>query len=390
MRVRLFQKRKDGPFYRVVWLPGDGMNQRALGTKDKDEALGLGKMLLSELLKGETSRAHVKRLTLGRLCQLFFSECVEFLDNKERTKSDAAARAKVLLAYFGDDFPVAELTVDDQRLYEQKRLAGGIETKPGEKTRKSRARTPEADMVLLHSMLRWATTKRLPGGRYLLDRNPLLNVRRLREKNKKQERATWERYEATMAAMERAQALAVEAKDEVGRMRCIRMRFALFLAESTGRRLGSIRQLRWEDFRHAKGKLYWSAEADKKGYNWEIPMPGDFMETVKSYQRELGAIAGPVFAAPNAKDGIMDRHLFDKWLMVAERAAMLPKLDGALWHAYRRKWASERKALNVKDVAAAGGWKDINTLLEVYQQSDEASVLAVMSETKKLHERGVA
>ena len=72
----------------------------------------------------------------------------------------------------------------------------------------------------------------MPGGRYLLDRNPLLNVRRLREKNKKQERATWERYQATMAAMEKAQALAVEAKDDVGRMRWIRMRFALFLAEA--------------------------------------------------------------------------------------------------------------------------------------------------------------
>lgn len=70
--------------------------------------------------------------------------------------------------------------------------------------------------------------------------------------------------------------------------------------------------------------------------------------------------------------------------------AELPKLDGSLWHAYRRKWAIERKHLPLKDVAAAGGWKDVNTLLEVYQQSDEESVLAVMSETRKLRERGVA
>jgi hypothetical protein len=43
----------------------------------------------------------------------------------------------------------------------------------------------------------------------------------------------------------------------------------------------------------------------------------------------------------------------------------------------------------VKDVAA-GGWKDVSTLLEVYQQSDEQSVLAVTSVTLKLRERGVA
>lgn len=97
-----------------------------------------------------------------------------------------------------------------------------------------------------------------------------------------------------------------------------------------------------------------------------------------------------MFAAPNAQDGIMDRHLFDKRLTVAEQKAELPKLDGSLWHAYRRKWAIERKHLPLKDVAAAGGWRDVNTLLEIYQQADEESVLAVMSETRKLHERGVA
>jgi hypothetical protein len=64
---------------------------------------------------------------------------------------------------------------------------------------------------------------------------------------------------------------------------------------------------------------------------------------------------------------MMDRHLFDKWLTVAETTAKLRKLDGAVWRAYRRKWATKRKHLNPKDVAAAGGWKDIATLLEVYQ-----------------------
>ncbi len=47
-------------------------------------------------------------------------------------------------------------------------------------------------------------------------------------------------------------------------------------------------------------------------------------------------------------------------------------------------------ALLLKDIAAAGGWKDVNTLLEVYQESDEESVLVVTSVTLKLRERGVA
>jgi hypothetical protein len=65
-----------------------------------------------------------------------------------------------------------------------------------------------------------------------------------------------------------------------------------------------------------------------------------------------------------------------KWLSVAEKKAKLSKLDGSLWHEYRRKWAIERKHRPLRDVAAAGGWKEVDTLLEVYQQADEASVLA--------------
>ena len=57
-------------------------------------------------------------------------------------------------------------------------------------------------------------------------------------------------------------------------------------------------------------------------------MPASFFESVKNFQRECGAVGGFVFAASKARDGIMDRHLFDKWLTFAEKAAGLPKLDG--------------------------------------------------------------
>jgi hypothetical protein len=55
----------------------------------------------------------------------------------------------------------------------------------------------------------------------------------------------------------------------------------------------------------------------------------------------------------------MDRHLFDRWLAVAERAAELPRLPGGLWHPYGRKRAMERKHWPSADVAAVGGWKDV-------------------------------
>jgi hypothetical protein len=85
----------------------------------------------------------------------------------------------------------------------------------------------------------------------------------------------------------------------------------------------------------------------------------------------------------------MDRHLFDHWLCVAEREAELPKLKGGLWHPYRRKFATERKRHSLKDVAEAGGWRDIETLLQCYQQPDQEALLAVMCEPLKVTERNV-
>jgi hypothetical protein len=85
----------------------------------------------------------------------------------------------------------------------------------------------------------------------------------------------------------------------------------------------------------------------------------------------------------------MDRHLLDKWLRVAEQKAELPKLTGGLWHPYRRMWATARKDLPLKDVAAAGGWRDTEALLTCYQQPDRETLLAVMASTREVHEPGL-
>ena len=48
------------------------------------------------------------------------------------------------------------------------------------------------------------------------------------------------------------------------------------------------------------------------------------------------------------------------WLRRAEKLAGLEKLKHGLWHPYRRKWATERNHHPDKDVAEAGGWKEIH------------------------------
>ena len=49
-----------------------------------------------------------------------------------------------------------------------------------------------------------------------------------------------------------------------------------------------------------------------------------------------------------------------------------------MWHSLRRKWATERKDYPVRDVAEAGGWRDLQTLLRSYQQADDETLRQVV------------
>jgi integrase len=370
-------------FYRKVWIPGVGYDVASLGTTDRDEAEQYGKELLAELLRGTPSQRD-STVTLGELWERYRREAPSYLDSTETTKKDARSRVNILLGHFGEQCDVTTLTEHDIKVYTKKRLAGGITSKSGHETKQVRPRSAEADLVLLHSMLRWATTVRTSDGKRWLKENPLHGVRKIREQNPVRPVATWDRFIKTREAM---QELASKAKSDDQRSRWIKLELALVLAEATGRRLNSIRQLRWDDIDFERHTIRWRAEADKKRRESVVPLPQDLVDELKAFRKRLGAFGGWIFGRTSDGDQPMDRHLFDKWLVVAEKRAKLPKLKGGLWHPYRRKWATERKNLSLKDVAAAGGWKDIETLLRCYQQPDDDSLLAVMSEKRKLRER---
>jgi hypothetical protein len=97
-----------------------------------------------------------------------------------------------------------------------------------------------------------------------------------------------------------------------------------------------------------------------------------------------------VFPHPSRRPqcaGPATRHLAAYWLKRAYELSGAPKPDGSLWHAFRRLWATERKGLPVKDVAAAGGWKDAATLINCYQQPDEATLRSVVEFTPPVPQR---
>ncbi|HEY5490399.1 MAG TPA: tyrosine-type recombinase/integrase [Gemmatimonadaceae bacterium] len=393
MRIRLYQKQVGGTFYRTIWISGRGKSTASLGTTDRAEADKLGRAFLAELLSGKAA-AMPERLTLELLWRRYRTECAAFLDNKLCSRKDDAAHARVLLAVLGEAVDVRTLSARDQAAYTTRRKAGGIVLSNGRSTGIVREASVWGDLVLLHAMLNWATTVRLHDGTRLLETNPLAGVRRAKEQNPRRPIATWERFEKTriaMQALRREAEATLEATPESSTAalevsRWTKMELALVLAEATGRRLGSIRQLRWEDINFERREIRWRAEADKKGKEWVVPMPAAHIDELSDFRTLLGTSAGWIFAGERRVEMPMDRHLFDKWLTLAETRAKLPKLVGGLWHPYRRKWATERKHHAITDVAAAGGWKDTETLLTCYQQPDADTMLAVMSEPKKVRD----
>ncbi len=386
-RIRLFQKRSNGPFYRSVWLPGRGEDRKCIGTTDRREAERIGRQLLATLLVEEPDARQVAGpVGLQYLLERYCAECVDFLDNAPHTKQEAKIRTEILVGHFGATRDVRTLTDADVHSYTQRRLKGGIIRPNGKVTKPVRARSPQADLKLLSAALKWAMTIRVGTGR-LLTFNPLHGVRIISERNPKRPVSTWERFQKTREAM---RALAEQASTADERMTWVRIELLVVLLEATGRRIGSIRQLRWEDLDLQRGEIHWRAEADKKGKEWFTPVGESLMGELKAFRRTLGALSGWIFPAPDDPTQPIDIDTLKVLMLKAEQEAKLPKLDGGLFHPFRRKWATERKHLPLKDVAEAGGWKSPQVILTSYQHADRDTMLAVMNEPTKLTERAVA
>ncbi|HJQ53467.1 MAG TPA: site-specific integrase [Gemmatimonadaceae bacterium] len=328
-------------------------------------------------------------LTLSHLWERFSAESPAFLDNTPRTRAEDAMHVQILIAFFGKGCDVRNLTEADVIAFTAKRMRGGIDLGDGELSKPVRARSPEVELRILRTMLKWATTIRVRGGQRLLAANPLAGVRSQKEQNPKRPVASFERFQAIRKAMQELAAQNAESPSK--HQRWLRLELALVLAEATGRRIGSIRKLAWSDFDFDAATILWRAENDKKRKEWRVPMPPSLVEEVTRFRVKLGgAFGGLVFPAPTDPSKPLGREIFQHGLADAATHAKLSAV-GMGWHSFRRKWASERKHHPQSDVLAAGGWspKSASVLTECYQFADNETMLAVMSEQRKVSERAV-
>ena len=157
----------------------------------------------------------------------------------------------------------------------------------------------------------------------------------------------------------------------------------LDFAWHTGRRISAILALRYSDLRLDDGpfgKIHWDSANDKCGKEWLAPINEDLRATINEIRADRQLKGSPfLFPHPNDPMRPLSKDMANDWLIRAEKLAGVSKMDGSLWHAYRRGWATLRKRLPDVDVARAGGWSDLSSLKTCYQHADDDTMLEVVS-----------
>lgn len=276
-----------------------------------------------------------------------------YLDHVEKTGQN-------LSRFLGASFDVSQLTPNRVAEYVRARRAGKItEYQVGTNCIKQELR-------IFKAALNWACGVH-EDGRTLLDRNPIEKLKVPHEKDPQRPVIGADISDALVAVADQVHPF---------------LPLLITLARTTGRRLSSILGLRWDDFDFTNGTIRWRAELDKRRKTWVTPIPSRALVVLQHHRSthpSIGATA--VFPHPKRKrmrGKPVTRHLAAYWLKRAYELAKVSKPHGSLWHVFRRVWATERKHLPPRDVAAAGGWSDIGTLLSVYQQPDEETMRQVV------------
>jgi integrase len=271
---------------------------------------------------------------------------------------------------FGSDKLVKRLNKRDWDKFVRERRAGTLRPKGVKKARAIGEQQIRYDLQFLLAVLNWATLVNDDRDYPLLVSNPLKGYTLPKEENPRRVTISHERYVAMIRVSETVSPLCT---------------LALVLAHETGHRISSLSMSRWSDINFEKGTIRWRAENDKIGFEHEPPASKDALQALQRARRTASAI-GDSWVFPAARDATKpcSRSTFTKWWRHAERLAKLDRVKGLCWHSFRRKFATELKAMPLKDLSYSGGWKSPQTLLNIYQRPDEETMREGLANRKTL------
>lgn len=368
-------------------LRGGRGGYRRISLKHSDRELARKYALKQAgLLREGIAEITEERVTLARIFALYvkFKTPMKVLSGRRADERRSEMWVRVLGA---SKHPAVISEAEEWQPFIDRRRSGEIDARgrvvePAKRV-PVRDRVIEADCVWLRSVLTWAVRYRSSDGKRLLKENGTDGREMPSELNPRRPIATMDRYEATRAVSD---SISMDTWWD-GKRRAQRSYLSeiLDIVNGSARRISAVCNLRFQDLKLERspkaphGAIRWPGATDKEGKEWFAPISGQVRTALDRIVEERPGIAGgylfPSAANPSAP---ITKDLAGQWLVRAEQLAGLPKLDGGLWHPYRRKWATERKTLPIADVAQAGGWRSIKTLEDCYQQADEDTMLSVV------------
>lgn len=375
-RVRLYPHATSGRLY-LEWINvGGSKRRRALGHQDWHLGKSQADALAADL--GTTPRAtEGERLTLGALFEIYEREVTP---EKGRTsqKHDRAAAA-LFQRCWGAQCLVTQLGQIEWGRFIRARRCGALAGAGAVGNR-----TIEYDLRFVLAVLNWAVKGRL------LRENPCAGLEIPREYDPRQPMLSPAEYEALQRV-----APGVSA----------RFALALTLAWETGRRIGSIRHLRWSDVDFTHELLLFRKQHDKnkrRARDAWVPLSAPALVALRgakaererptlriytpSAERDVpvsGARIGDgwIFASAVGEGAPMGRRYFLSWWKKAEQRAGLEPLRGRAWHSCRRAFSTELLGAGAPDevVNALGGWaRGSNVAREIYQHAQLEQQRAVI------------
>ncbi len=355
-RVRAFAHAKTGALY-LEWKAPDAEGivrtvREPLTDCSQDEATAAADRK-AVAIRAAGASAPRGPLTLGMLFDMYLREA-----NPDRTTVKHNERATALFyGCWGRERNVVTLSPSDIKHYIRERRAGRIVRldKKGMPVagKPVRDRVLEEDLTFLRTVIRWATREKKDGnGRWLLDSDPVGAFDIPREKDVRRPMLPVGEVERMLE-----KALVVDR----------RVWLALTLCHETGRRLNSVRMLRWSDLDLTAQTIRWVGERQKNGETSVTPMTAALVAALKQERRARAVISdGWLFPSSRSEEPIHRKVFYNGWAAV--RTACGLELIGAAFHTQRRSMASDFSTAPLAVVAEIGGWKHPEVALKVYQQ----------------------
>lgn len=387
-KVTAYERTPGRPLWLRWWNPGTSdvpgrWKYRGLKHTDREKAEAAAKEIAGQLL-ASTLAAATNRTTVAEVFAVYEADVAKHL--KGAGPKEAKRRMAIWTHFLGANRDVTTIDFPTLARYVRERRAGEIKLEPYKLAEKPSDRAIGADFTVLQAALNHATTATRSNGARILVVNPVVGFEAPQNKNPKRPLVTYDRF---LKVLEHADA--VDPQRLFGAF--------MELVEGLGWRVSAICALRAADVDRKAfptaphGRIHKRAESDKEGEDAWVPMSATTRAAIDRILSTNPAIGEwPLFPAPKAKVSRDPKAIPKSWsrhharalLERAEDKAELEHLKGSDFHAYRRKWATERKHLPAKDVAAAGQWRDLRTLETAYTHADEETMLAVVTEPRKL------